>query len=361
MAHIWAQIIAANGQRVTEVHTANPDRAQEMARALGAVVVATDRSLLPSGWRLNPPPGPLTAGPPPQLTVVCSAPRDHVADAVAAISRGEAVIIESPLCTTLAEADLLVAAVGDGARLAAAHNLLTAPLVVAAAARTRGLGAAHYVGVHASLPRTAHLSPDGSYDGGGVLFERGPQVLAVVLALLGWDTPVDVTARLTLDAAWPRDIAAHLELRLASGARCGVDLSWADDPGDASPAARFDVQVATTNSALRLELLPDPHLEQLGVDLPSPPRRWPSAPDQLEQFGHLDQLQHLTSALSAPEPTRAGPGRRVAAGSVELGRAMVDLVCAAYRSAGTGRPEPLPFQGPRSLTPWQIFQASQLT
>ncbi|MFN0028782.1 MAG: Gfo/Idh/MocA family oxidoreductase [Acidimicrobiales bacterium] len=346
MARIWGETILASGHRISVVRSADPERARDLAQALGAVVAPADRSGSETGACIDP-------APTPALTLICSAPPDHAADALAALDRGAAVIIESPLCCTLEQADHLVAATDRGARLAAAHNLLAAPLVAEAVTRVRGLGAVHYVGVHASLPLTAHHRPAASR-GGGVLFERGPQVLALVLALLGWDTPLDVHAELTLDrpastaVPAPTDSAARLHLRLASGARCDVHLAWAEDGAGTTATPRFDVQVATAHSALRLELLPHPHLEQLGVDLPAPPRRWTDAPGQLEQFGYLDQLQQLSAALLDPASGSAA--------SVALGRAMLDLVCAAYRSAGTTMAEPLPFTGPRGLTPWEIFE-----
>ena len=41
---------------------------------------------------------------------------------------------------------------------------------------------------------------------------------------------------------------------------------------------------------------------------------------------------------------------------VEFGRLILDIVCAAYWSAGHGSaPEPVPFSGPRDKTPLELW------
>ena len=58
--------------------------------------------------------------------VVCTPPAQHLEHARRAIDGGVPVLIEKPLCTTLAEADELVAAAEGGARIAYAENLVHA-------------------------------------------------------------------------------------------------------------------------------------------------------------------------------------------------------------------------------------------
>ncbi len=321
MSRVWAEALLAAGHQVVGVPSADATRA------------GTDTDTGSSA--------------PVAVSVICGAAETRAAGAAAALAAGLPVITESPLCATLAQADQLFEAAVGGAPVAAAHNLLWAPLVAEAVDRAAGLGAVHYVGAHATLPRADHRS-SGAADPGGVLCERGPQVLGLILALCRWDTPTEIRATLSETDPGGADTAARVELRLASGTRCQLDLAWAGPPGRGE--ARFDVQLATVHSALRLELLPHAHLEHLGVDLPAAPRRWPQAPPPLEQFGYLDQIQPLLDQLE---------GRTPAAGSVALARALLDLVCAAYRSAGTGAAEPLPFAGPRELTPHQIWRLAQ--
>lgn len=278
------------------------------------------------------------------LAVIASAPRHHAEDALLALQAGAAALIEAPLCRTLAEADALVAAADAGASLAYGANLLFAPLVRDAIDRVARLGALHYLEARVHHRPPQRWSAQGEQWGGGTLFDVGPHPLAVLLTLAGADHPVSVQAwlgRAPSTRADGGDDEARVELRLASGARAVLELNGRAD------AALWDLQVAAEHSVLRLELQPDPHLEQLGVDLPRPPRRYGGVePAQLELFGYLDQALE-----SEPE---LGAGRAPYVG-VRFGRYVLDVICAAYRSAGTDSPEPLPFGGPRHRSPWELW------
>ena len=65
-------------------------------------------------------------------------------------------------------------------------------------------------------------------------------------------------------------------------------------------------------------------------------------------LGYVQQM-HALGALGrdgvAPE-MNAGFGRRV-----------LDVVCGAYASAGSGGPVPLPFAGPRDATPLSLWRS----
>ena len=60
---------------------------------------------------------------------MCTPPAQHAEHALAAVAAGAGVLVEKPLCTTLADADRLVAAAAGGATLAYAENLVHAPAV----------------------------------------------------------------------------------------------------------------------------------------------------------------------------------------------------------------------------------------
>ena len=225
-----------------------------------------------------------------------------------------------------------------------AESLLFAPLVRDAIERARALGRFSSLQLRVLTQAPVRRTALDAQWGGGVLFDLGVHPLAVLLTLAGEDRPVSVRARLApagtgLHAV---DDLADVELVLRSGARCTVELSWrATQP-------QWDLQLATPTSTLRLELQPDPHVEQLGVDLPRPPRRHRGVePAQLEVFGYLDQVVETAADLAAGRPPYV---------DVRFGRAVLDVLCAAYRSAGTGVPEPLPFTGDRTRTPWQLWR-----
>ena len=97
---------------------------------------------------------------------------------------------------------------------------------------------------------------------------------------------------------------------------------------------------------LRAELLPRPSLEVNGEPVTL---ARPTAPvAEVEQFGYLGQLQALADDASVG---------RTPAMSASFGRTVLDIVCAAYRSAGrNGDAEHLPFHGPRDRTPLQLWR-----
>ncbi len=329
MASVWAQTLAAlPDHRLVAVASRQTGHARSRARAWQAQCI--DPAELPGSA---------------QLTVVANAPPAHADDALRAAAGGSAVIIEAPLSATLAEADKLVAAVNGGARMAYAENLLFAPLVRDALRRAPSVGPLHYLEARVSQRPLRHATRDAGW-GGGVLFDLGAHVVAVLLALAGSDPAVAVRAELQAASADPlaADDQARLELTLRSGARAVVELSWRG----ISP--QWDLQVASAHRALRLELLPDPHLEQLGVDLARPARRYPELESgQLEVFGYIDQLHELAAELLEG---------RAPYTSVSFGRHVLDVLCGAYRSAFTGQAESLPFTGPRELTPWQLWRGT---
>ncbi|MEZ5233828.1 MAG: Gfo/Idh/MocA family protein [Acidimicrobiia bacterium] len=327
-AAIWAQTITSlDGHELRSVHGGRADHAERLAAGYGAAVGGHD-----------------DLGRGVDVAVVASAPPAHAADALRAVGNGAAALVEAPLCATLTDADALVEAVAAGAHVAAAEHLLFSPLVRDAVRRVRELGPLSSMQVRVlQQPPVRRTALDARW-GGGVLFDLGAHPLAVLLTMVGTDRPVSVSARLAQadTSVHAVDDLADVRLQLASGARCALELSWrASEP-------QWDLQVATPASTLRLELLPDPHVEQLGVDLPRPPRRHRGVePAQLEVFGYLDQVVEHAADLAAGRPPYV---------DVHLGRYVLDVICAAYRSAGTGEPEPLPFTGPRDRTPWQLWR-----
>ncbi|RPI07458.1 MAG: hypothetical protein EHM63_07755, partial [Actinobacteria bacterium] len=77
------------GLTITHVASRHREKAQQMAARAGAVACGYDD--LPAGA---------------DVVVVCSAPQCHAAHALHAVAAGARVVVEKPLCTTLADADL---------------------------------------------------------------------------------------------------------------------------------------------------------------------------------------------------------------------------------------------------------------
>jgi len=277
------------------------------------------------------------------IVVVSTPPALHAAQAIAMLEAGAAVLVEKPLCTTLADADALVqAAEASGHRLLYGENLAYSPAVTAMLARVRRLGELTHLEVRSINPRPSwgdFLTADW---GGGALFDLGVHPVAVALLLAAPAAPVQVSCLLEGADDHPTDEHAEVTLRFDTGLRARVVSSWRG-----GPTAVWDAQVASRNGVLRAELLPVPLVEHDGreVPLPLPEGDVP----QIEQYGYAGQLRALTEDLAA---------RRRPLMDASFGRQVLDVVCAAYQSASRGgEPQPLPFAGPRDLTPLQLWKS----
>lgn len=310
---------------VSAVASRDPDRAADRARQLDAKATTYDD--LPAGA---------------DLVVVASPPARHASDAIRCLDRGAAVLVEKPLCTTLADADAIVAAADRGRGLVYAENLLFAPVVTAATRLVADLGPLRHLEVRSLQGRPDwgdFLTPGW---GGGTLFDLGVHPLAVALVLAGADEPVTVSARLDRPDDLEVDDHAEVALRFRSGLAATVISSWRDD------TVVWDFEAASDTGVVRAELLPTLSLEHNGepVELPAI-RRSPDTP-QLEEFGYVGQLAAAVTVAAGGRPPTV---------DARFGRRVLDVVCAAYRSAGRqGEPEPLPFTGPRDLTPLELWR-----
>jgi hypothetical protein len=97
-----------------------------------------------------------------------------------------------------------------------------------------------------------------------------------------------------------------------------------------------------------VELVPDPAVELNGVAMALPEAPEELASPRLYQLGYVAQLE----ALAADHHDGRPP-----APSAAFGRYVLEVVCAAYRAAGTGGAEALPFAGPRDRTPLELWRA----
>jgi myo-inositol 2-dehydrogenase / D-chiro-inositol 1-dehydrogenase len=313
-----------DGVSISHVASRTPERAKEFATGLGAAACTYDE--LPAGA---------------DAVVICSPPALHAAHARHAIAAGAAVLVEKPLCTTLADADALVEAASEGARIAYAENLVHAPVVRAAVEQARLIGTLTHLRVRAVQPRPdwGDFLTEGW--GGGVLFDLGVHPLAVALLMAAPARPVEVTAALEGADDHPVDEHAEVRLRFDSGLVAHVTASWR---GDDLPL--WDAEAASPGGVVRAELLPRALLERDGepVRLPAVPE---GVPPQLEQLGYLPQLASFARDVAEDRHPAVGAA---------FGRSLLEVACAAYGSAGTGRPEALPFRGSRQMTPLQLWR-----
>ncbi|HJR26128.1 MAG TPA: hypothetical protein VJ804_11675, partial [Acidimicrobiales bacterium] len=259
-----------------------------------------------------------------------------------AVGRGAGVLVEKPLCTTLADADRLVDAAAAGACIAYAENLVHGPPVQLALSHAARLEAIDHIEVRTIQPRPTWGDFLTEGWGGGVLFDLGVHPVALALLLAAPARPVRVRA--ALEGAEDHPVDEHAEVRIGfdSGAEANVVASWRG----AEPPV-WDLQASSPEGVVRLELLPTIALERDGeaVALPAVPD---GVPPPLVDLGYVDQLAAFARDLAS--------GASPALGAA-FGRSVLDLTCAAYASAGQGGGwVELPFAGDRNSTPLSLWR-----
>ncbi|HEY5153363.1 MAG TPA: Gfo/Idh/MocA family oxidoreductase [Acidimicrobiales bacterium] len=329
---------ALPGVTVTAVASRDPAHATERARQMEARTCSYDE--LPAGA---------------DVVIVATPPARHAQDVLHALDRGASVIVEKPLCTTLAQADALVAAAGPGGeRIGYAENLAFAPIVAGALDLAAGLGSLRHLEVRALSSRPDWGDFLRARWGGGVLFDLGVHPLALAMLLAdaaargsgdpAGPGPKVVSVRARLDGADDIEVDddAEVDLTFDTGLVAHVEASWR------AARPQWDLQAASDAGVVRAELLPGILLEHNGEPVDLPPV--PAAIDvpQIEQFGYRAQIEGFLADFAA---------RRAPALDVAFGRDVLDVVCAAYSSAGHGGAVvPVPFVGPRDRTPLELWR-----
>ena len=134
-----------------------------------------------------------------------------------------------------------------------------------------------------------------------------------------------MSARLAAGDGLDVDDDATVTVTFEGALRAEIRVTWR------SAAPAWDAQTASPSGAVRIELVPEPRVELNGGPLPLP----------------VSPLAALGADADAGRQPRCGPA---------FGRTVLDVVCAAYASAASGRPEPLPFAGPRDRTPLDLWR-----
>ena len=309
--------------RVVHVASRRPESAARRAEQVGAVPLGYDE--LPSGD---------------DLVVVATPPPAHRAVAERAVDGGAAVLVETPLAATLADADALVALATRG-RVAYGENLAHPPVVAQAVSACRRIGDLTHLEV-----RFAQGRPEGGLDrtstdwGGGVLFDLGVHAVALALLMAAPARVTAVAAQLQRSDDMDVDDDATVTLTFDDGLSVQVRATWR------AAAPMWDAQAASATSAVRVELVPEPTVELNGTPLKLARPPTGLATEQLHHLGYLDQLGTLTADVASDRTPRVGPA---------FGRVVLEILCAAYASARTEEPEPLPFTGPRDRTPHELW------
>lgn len=314
------------GVTIPVVATRSVASAEELATSVGAQPATADRL-----------PGSADA------VLIATPPGAHAELAVRLLAEGTPVLIEKPLAVTLAEADAIVAAAeGSGAAACYAENLLFAPVVDVALNRRPLLGALDHLSVRMvqPAPQWGHfLEP---LTAGGVLLDLGVHAVGLAMVLAG-DAPVAVRARLASSRDDGADDVARLEIRFEGDLIAALDVAWGGEEVD------WSAQASSPNGVVRVELQPSVAVEVDGESQPVPAVTLPEGVDgRIHDLGYHTQLAGFCDVV-------ARRGGRVC--PVGFGRAVLDLVCAAYASARQdGEEVLLPFTGRRDLTPMQLWK-----
>jgi predicted dehydrogenase len=274
--------------------------------------------------------------------LVATPPALHRQEAERAVDGGALALVETPLAATLADADAIVALAARG-QVAYGENLVHSPAAAEAVSACRRIGTLTHLEV-----RFAQGRPDWSehrHDpswGGGALFDLGVHAVAVAL-LMAAPAHVVAVEKAELDAGRGLEVDDDAAVTLAfdTGLRAEVRATWR------AAAPTWDAQAASATGAVRLELVPDASVELNGAPLRVPPAPGTAVSPQLHHLGYIGQLEALAADVESGRPPRS---------SAALGRLVLEVVCAAYEAARTGDRTPLPYAGPRDLTPHEIWQ-----
>jgi predicted dehydrogenase len=337
VAGVHAAACQSLGWPVRAVASRDHDRAAALARTVGARPVAFADVLGPTG-RSGAPLG--------DLAIVATPPASHVDDAIDLLHAGYQVVVEAPIACTLEDAGRLVAAeTGAGRPVLYSEPLVAAPVVDGLLNEVPALGTLTHLSARALQAPPTWRAADREEWGGGALFDLGVHPVGLVLrtaAEAGVGPPTHLSALVT-DAGTDREHGT-VKLHFSSGLIATIVVGW--EPGG---APSWDLQASSVSAVVRADLYPTPSLERNGDPLPVGPPRPGGDVSLVDDYGYAPQLMRFW--------TNVRTGRPVPATSV-LGRDVLDVIAAAHWSAGRNAVEvPLPFPGPRDLTPAALFGA----
>lgn len=274
--------------------------------------------------------------------VAIASPNDTHRDiAVAAAHAGKHILCEKPLAMSLAQADEMVEACKQaGVVLMYAENLLFVPMYQ----RVRDLAHRGSIGqpflVKQAQCHGGPYSPwfwDVERAGGGVVLDMGcHSIHAICWAMDAW--PEAVTATMGRYAHAEKGLGedhSTVMLHFPGGALGIAENSWAMPGGNDyleiyGPKGRL-VANLERGPAISMYVAPESEtaLDQTtraGWQYPMYEEAW--------QFGFPQELQHFVDVIA---------GRAELRSSGEDGRKVLEIICAAYESAKTGRRVELPF------------------
>jgi len=289
----------------------------------------------------------LLADPNVRLVCVNSPNRLHAAHALAALEAGKHVVIEKPLCLTLDEADgLCAAATRQGVMLGYAENLCFAPLYRRARELVREGAVGRALWARQVEKHGGPYSPwffDRTEAGGGALMDMGCHGIEALRFVFDRPAVRAVSARLATTIHSDKtdlDDDAEVRLELASGVTLVSESSWAVQSGMQST-----LEVHGSEGSLFVDLMGETglRLAKKGGAVTRP------TVDPLLEHGYVGELAHFLAGAGGAKVEETG----------EDGRAVLELLLAAYASAGQGGREiALPFRPAGVTRPVDLWRPS---
>ncbi|MGC9316583.1 MAG: Gfo/Idh/MocA family protein [Armatimonadota bacterium] len=266
------------------------------------------------------------------------------------------VICEKPLCTTMEEADRMIDACAEaGVALCYAEELCFAPKYV----RAKQLVDAGALGELYLLKQCEkHDGPhadwfwDVELSGGGVTLDMGCHGFEFFRWML--DKPRAVSAYADMHTHLHRDRTrgddnATIIVEFEGGARGIAEESWIKKGGMDDRAEVYGSEGVIFADLLRgssLVTYSDVGYDY-AVEKAATTRGWSfTMYEEAWNYGFPQEMQHFVDCILAGEqPLETG----------EDGRAVMEIIFAAYESAGTGRRVELPFTPPPDARPFELW------
>ncbi len=278
--------------------------------------------------------------------VVLGLPNDLHADAtVAAAEAKKHVICEKPLCMNLAEADRMIAACKEeGVKLMYAEELCFAPKYV----RLKRIVEEGALGKVTLVKQSEkHDGPHAAWfwdverSGGGVTFDMGCHALEFFRWMLGKPKAVSVYAEMGTMVHGERtkgDDNSILIVRFENGAVGMAEESWTKKGGMDDRAEVYGSEgVAYANLLTGNSILTYSDTGYgYAVEKAASTKGWSfTMYEEIRNYGFPQEMQHFVDCIRNDiEPLETG----------EDGRAVLEMVFAAYESARTGKKVELPFE-----------------
>ncbi|MHB8382422.1 MAG: Gfo/Idh/MocA family protein, partial [Candidatus Binataceae bacterium] len=266
----------------------------------------------------------------PDFVDIASPPAYHAAATRAALEADAHVLVEKPLCLTLAEFDELAELARRRNRvLMCVHNWKYAPAYALARRMIDHgkIGAPRFISLDRIRAEPAGAQGAGGAwrsaagSGGGILIDHGWHVFYLMQWLFGGDTPSEISAALSTSASGASEELADLRVTFASGRLARAHLSWR------GPARKTSALIYGELGMLEIEgervTFTDRsgHIEELPViDIPD---------DSYHCAWFAGMAEEFERAVSA------GPGCSAVRVNLAEARAALALTLAARSSAST--------------------------